>query len=296
MPDSPRLKTLQGQFFDLVRRPLDDRFRMSSLPRSGRLSQKSVQQLVKPNQKMTSSERLEIYARQYWFRVLDSLIEDYPGVRAILGAAKFDSLIEAYLVKFPSRSHTLRNLGNRFPAFLTRHASLQNARGRAAADMARLEWAKIEAFDEAELPLLQPETLAAGRMPRIRVQPHLRLLSLSYPVDEWLVKLNREEWRAEASNAVAAGGRRRRAAAGAPVLRRKNVCVVVHRHEFRPYFKRLDREAFVLLQELQKGRSFESAVQSALKIKRHSNVWWQNHLRQWFAEWSALGWLASRGK
>ena len=27
---------------------------------------------------------LEIYNRQYWFRVLDCLYDDYPGLRAIL--------------------------------------------------------------------------------------------------------------------------------------------------------------------------------------------------------------------
>jgi hypothetical protein len=37
-----------------------------------------------PNDRLTSFERLEIYNRQYWFRLLESLHEDFPGLRAVL--------------------------------------------------------------------------------------------------------------------------------------------------------------------------------------------------------------------
>ena len=40
---------------------------------------------IKPNDRLTSFERLEIYNRQYWFRVLGSMVEDFPGLRAVLG-------------------------------------------------------------------------------------------------------------------------------------------------------------------------------------------------------------------
>ena len=35
--------------------------------------------LVKPNDRLTPLERLEIYSRSYWFRVLDCLYDDFPG-------------------------------------------------------------------------------------------------------------------------------------------------------------------------------------------------------------------------
>jgi len=41
---------------------------------------------IKPNDRLTSFERLEIYNRQYWFRVLGGLAEDFPGLRAVLGS------------------------------------------------------------------------------------------------------------------------------------------------------------------------------------------------------------------
>ena len=75
-------------------------------------------QFIKPNDRLSSFERLEIYNRVYWFRVLDCLYDDYPGLRAIVGERKFMKLTTAYLAKYPSASFTLRNLGQRLEKFL----------------------------------------------------------------------------------------------------------------------------------------------------------------------------------
>ena len=55
---------------------------------------------------------------QYWFRLLDCIAEDFPGLEAVLGIARCNRLYRAYLAKYPSRSFTLRNLGDRLPQFL----------------------------------------------------------------------------------------------------------------------------------------------------------------------------------
>ena len=48
--------------------------------------------LIRANARMTAHERLEIYARQYWFRLLDCLYDDYPGLRSLLGQKRFHAL------------------------------------------------------------------------------------------------------------------------------------------------------------------------------------------------------------
>ena len=79
---------------------------------------KVADSFIKPNDRLTSFERLEIYNRVYWFRVLDCLYDDYPGLRAVLGEERFMKLITAYLAKYPSASFTLRNLGSRLEKFI----------------------------------------------------------------------------------------------------------------------------------------------------------------------------------
>lgn len=285
------LKSTQRLFLKMVRQPLTGNYRLKPMPKSGSLSRKSVHGLIKSNDILQAEERLELYARQYWFRIIDSLIEDFPGVRAILGEKRFDALIEDYIARCPSRSYTLRNLGSRFPGYLKLQLHSSRHADRAALEMAKLEWEKIEAFDAAEYSPLDPEALTLASA-KLQLQPHVRLLTLDYPVDDWLVRLNREEWRAEASNAVDASGlRQRRVRNGKPVFRSKRVQVVVHRHEFRVYFKRVEPEAFALLQLLQKGIALESALQRVVKRSPRTTAWWQRQLSKWFAEWSALHWL-----
>src|ERR1035441_6616739 len=116
-------------------------------------------ELVKPNDRLTSTERLGIYHRQYWYRILDSFDEDFPGLCAVLGNRAFQRLSHAYLTDCPSQSFTLRNLGARLEGWLTGHTEFAGANLALALDMIRLEWAHIAAFDNAERKALGPEDL-----------------------------------------------------------------------------------------------------------------------------------------
>src|SRR5580658_11114929 len=146
-------------------------------------------ELVKPNERLTSTERLNIYHRQYWYRILDSFSEDFPGLRAMLGERAFERLAKAYLTDCPSQAFTLRNLGSRLDRWLTEHPQFAGQKVGLALDMIRLEWAHIEAFDSAERKALGPEDLIElGPEMAIALQPYIRLLELQYPVDKLRVK------------------------------------------------------------------------------------------------------------
>src|SRR5258708_6003758 len=108
-----KLMTLQRAVARAVMQPLTLSERMQrTAPGGGRMSAYAAR-FIKPNDRLTSFERLEIYNRQYWFRLLSSMIEDFPGLRAVLGDRRFEAMSKAYLVDCPSRSFTLRNLGVR---------------------------------------------------------------------------------------------------------------------------------------------------------------------------------------
>src|SRR4029077_1914931 len=127
---------------------------------------------------------LEIYSRSYWFRILDSLYEDFPGLRAVLGQRAFHRISRAYLAECPSRSFTLRNVGSRLEGWLRNNPQFAGRRHALALDMVRLEWAHIEAFDSSAAKVLGPEDLLElGPDFRAELQPYIRLLALNYPVD-----------------------------------------------------------------------------------------------------------------
>src|SRR5258708_21424394 len=93
---------------------------LQPLTGSDRIAPKTDAEFIKPNDRLTSVERLEIYSRSYWFRVLDSLYDDFPGLRAVLGQRAFLRLSRAYLADCPSRSFTLRNLASCLDGWLRR--------------------------------------------------------------------------------------------------------------------------------------------------------------------------------
>src|SRR5277367_2239645 len=136
----------KGEFRDLqklmataVMRPLarDDSMQRKWI--DSRPTKKIAESFIKPNDRLTSFERLEIYNRQYWFRVRNCFYEDYPGLRVFLGDKKFERLADAYLAKFPSQSYTLRNLGSRLVKFIEVEPRCISPHKQLALDMARLE-------------------------------------------------------------------------------------------------------------------------------------------------------------
>src|SRR5579859_2349388 len=95
-----------GEFHELQRlmaravmRPLGRGDAMQKKWLNGRPTKNIAEDFIKPNDRLTSFERLEIYNRQYWFRLRDCFYKDYSGLRAILGDKKFGRLAEAYLEK-----------------------------------------------------------------------------------------------------------------------------------------------------------------------------------------------------
>lgn len=134
--------------------PLTPSDRMRRIGPDGRSLAHTAKEIIKPNDRLTAFERLEIYNRQYWFRILDGLSDDFPGLRAVLGDRRFNKLSQHYLTDCPSRSFTMRDLGSRLENWLAKRPQYAPGRLQLALDMVRLEWAEIEAFDAAfETPL-----------------------------------------------------------------------------------------------------------------------------------------------
>src|SRR5437870_2610718 len=97
-----QLRDIQRQFSSLVMRPQKVAGRLRARTTDGRLVRREAEGLMKPNRKLTSFERVEIYHQQYWLRLLSAMTEDFPGIRAVVGPPKFEHLARAYLSDCPS--------------------------------------------------------------------------------------------------------------------------------------------------------------------------------------------------
>ena len=288
-----KLLHLQRRMARAVMTPLTNSERMRPVAPDGRSMRAVASQIIKPNDRLTSFERLEIYNRQYWFRVLSAFAEDFPGVRAVLGGRRFDAMAKAYLIDCPSQSFTLRNLGSCLVNWLEKHPTWGGERQNLAVDMARLEWADIEAFDGKRKSSLKPEDLAGANPAelRLRLQPYVTLLALRYPVDDLLLQVRKDSDDLDvASNTFSERQKRKRVTAVAK-LEPNPIFLAVHRLDEDVYFRRLDREEFAILSAVHAGKSLNAAMGSALRESLTALADRAAHVEKWFHTWSALGWF-----
>jgi hypothetical protein len=288
-PRKSRLADIQRAMAGAIMRPL------TSAEGMQRDSATVAARIIKPNDRLDSFERLQIYNQQYWWRLLANFGEDFHGLRAVLGERKFDRLATAYLESCPSTSWSLRDVGSKLENFVATRPELVSPHERLALDMIRVEWARVVAFDGPERPRLDPERIAkvAPERLRIGVQPYVTLLELWHPIDEMLGKLRNAPIETESvSNAVEATRSRRRKRLFARVLKRP-VHLAVHRHDFSVYYKRLDSEAYQLLVSLRAGETLDSACAKAFFAAKELPEQSAAKVQGWFSNWMHLGWLCA---
>jgi hypothetical protein len=285
------LLELQRRMTEDVRRPLTADYEMRQTTDDGASVEAIAASYISPNDRLSSFERLEIYNRQYWFRLISALSEDFPTLNALLGFKRFDALTLAYLNENPSTSWTLRDLGAKLPSFLEAHPELAGRRHRLAVDVARLEWAYVDALDRKHrTPLTTEEAQAVGSESRLSLQPHLQLLDLSYSVDSLALAVKKRAPEAEIVSS-AASRRESQTRLKLPAMRQERVWLAVHRFDDSVYYRRIDRETFLLLSALRSGATVSKAVALAFEKTKLNAEAQANLLRESFAHASELGWF-----
>jgi hypothetical protein len=280
-------------------RPLTPQWGMQKRWADGASMKALASEFIKPNDRLSSFERLEIYNRQYWFRLLDCLYDDYPGLRAVIGERKFMKLATAYLSRYPSNSYTLRDLGNRLEQFLTEQPHWTGPHEELAFDMVRFEWAQVVAFDGPAKPPVTPDDILDTPPSKLRLglQPYLSLLELSFAVDDFLIAVKKRDsdvLRGEASNAMDAAPRAATRRKRLRFPKREKVFLAVHRHDNMLYYKRLEKEAFAILTALRRGATVEDACVEAMTGSRRTTIDWSAQIKEWFEAWSGLGWFCRK--
>jgi hypothetical protein len=287
------LAELQREMAAAVMMPLTANEQMRAQARNGRDMSAVAESFIAPNSRLSAFERLEIYNRQYWFRVLGGLAEDFSALRAVVGARRFEALSIAYLMEHPSRSFSLRNLGSKLPEWLDAHRQVTGRRHRLAIDVARIEWAFVEAFDNAERAALTLDQIATlDGASRLALQPHLQLIALDYPADDLVLALHDRQKR-DTSEAGVKHHSAELAPAKLPGLRRRHTWVAAHRVDYSVYYRRLRQEEFRTLAALRQGLPLAEALEAGFRDSQTLEARRPQRVRTWFAGWAELGWLCA---
>lgn len=272
-----RLLVMQRQFLTALHEPLlgESRARTDLPARAGATSAQftaTANTWLTPSAALEPVARLELYHRQYWYRLLDSLGEDFPALKLVLGAQPFWTLLERYLEATPPQAFSLRPLGAGLAGFVAQRRA-QLAHPDHVLDITRLEYAWIQAFDAAECPAAPSDSLASVEL---GLQPHVTVLALSTPADTL--------WR----RAYEGRPRGRISAAAAHPDR----FVAVYRDGLHRQIERVHPAGYALLSAIADHGSLEQALEAAaphLPARRGAAL-----VRSWFQQWTERRWLVTR--
>jgi hypothetical protein len=270
MPEVP-LSGIQRWMQEVVVHPGRVREAIRSPQARKEVDPKKIGEVILPSRTLDPEERVDIYHGMYLIRMEEALQSDYRGVQEFLGNRGFRKLVANYVQSFPSRSFTLNRLSDHLPEFIL---SQKGFRSRGFCyDLARLELAIAQVFDEEETPPLTPEEIAAfpeDAWEHARLEPirPLRLLSFKYSVNTFLQSVR--------------DGRRTH-----PRPRLKDTFAAIHRRSYSVYRLDLSRTAYDLLSDLVSGTTLGDAVQKAARRGRGAAK--EDELFRWFREWISGG-------
>jgi hypothetical protein len=248
------------------------------------LGPEEVEQVVVRSRALSGLERLEIYNRGYFARLVECLREEFPVLAHALGEATFDEFAVDYLQRYPSRSYTLNLLGAKFPRFLEETRPEDDTNDGTGVnwpdfliDLAQLELTYSEVFDGPGVerqPLLDAARLGAispERWPETRLVPVccLRLLTLRYPVHKYYSAVRKEK------------------KPRFPKPRPTYLAVTRRRFVVRRF--ELTWPQYVLLNALIMGQSVGEAICLTVEKTAGDLDDLAGQLREWFFNWTAEG-------
>ena len=186
----PDLFSLQKWFGSIISRPISSNSEMMPLSPSGRPLSQESEEHIRPNRKLTSQQRIEIYNQQYWWRLLSILHENFPTMTRLFGYADFNlSIGMPFLTKYPSRDWSLARLGDQLPLWVKQCYQAQDKELILAA--AEVDWSYQELFF-AQPPLdivASPQLISK----KLMLQPHLKIFKFPFDIFSLRAALLKEE-------------------------------------------------------------------------------------------------------
>ncbi len=146
----------------------------------------NLESVIRSSQNLTAREHLAIYQRSYLARLRDCMAGQFSALAYALGSELFEMFADQYLQRYPSESHTLVDLGKRFPQYLadTRPDADDDEKESwpdFMIELARFEYATTTLFDQAaneDLCYANMDTPDA----ELALNPVSRLFAHQYPV------------------------------------------------------------------------------------------------------------------
>lgn len=236
-------------------------------------------EFVRGNDRVSPARQVDIYREQFWLRHRESLADDFPSLVHFLSEASFDAFVRRYLAAHPPEDPSLRELPKHVVSF-AEGFPFEEISSALAVDLVRYEFAFIDVFDgpdpqpldAARIAAIPPEGWTTARVVLNPCVARLRLAHAAHRIS-YAVKDKAEL----PSIAPVDGGVR------LALYRRENVV----------RFSELTEPAYLLLEELDRGRSLVDACATITEGLDEAGIGAiQGQIGAWFASWASSGFIA----
>ncbi|MSQ00949.1 MAG: DUF2063 domain-containing protein [Myxococcales bacterium] len=261
---SPGLAETQAWFLDAITH------RTSVAAGERRASRRSgifADALLTPGPQLDALQRMEVYHTAYRVRLVEALADDFPAVRYVVGADKFDTMARRIIEASPSQTRNLNAYGRVLVDWLAGPGHGVSRQGFLH-ELATLEWALVDVVHAPVAPRLDARELAAIPMERwagLSFVPGAatRLLQSAWPVNPFF-----QAWRQGLD----------------PKLPERNPsAVVVYRHGFTVWRMDLSPLTHGLLARLLAGVPLGAAL---APVDGQAGA---DRVMQWFTAWVSGG-------
>ena len=266
----PELSDFQGWFSQASSRPLLPGNATRPRGIKGASLRLEAEARLQSNNGMSGLERLEVYNRQYWFRLITCMQEDFICAVHVMGLDKFNEWVIRFLDAHPAISPYLADLDRKFPIYLEKKYS---ARNRAAVlEAVVYDKAFASAFEAADgvPPVL---ALALTSKQKLGLAPHVTVLALTRDFSEYRKLCAEDE-----------------ALTGRFPLRARRYAVCLYRRDNVLYEKTLSTAEWTVLSALQKPRTLAALFRTLEKeLSPRALKAVERGLAEWFRDWTELG-------
>lgn len=241
----------------------------------------ALTRVVAGNARLSPLQQAEIYREQFWLRHVDALEEDFPGLSHLLGEERFARLARAYLEALPPRSWTLRDLGDRLPAFCRGYEGFDEAQAGPARALASLDWAFVDVFDAAAeehppLTLADVQGLPPAAWPaaRFTFDRTLTVLTLDHDVVAYRIAVRRGE------------------TPKGPIEARETHVALWRAADLKVRYRAVGLGENATLRALQGGATLGEALEAVLgQLPPEEVASLGDDLRRWFEGWAKRRWV-----
>lgn len=188
-----------------------------------------------------AATRLAIYSNAYRLRLIEVLQSDYETLHTLLGDDEFGQLLHRYIERYPSSDPNIRWFGGHMARFLK--ATSPYLAHPVLAETACVEWTLMRAFDAADSPLIETNTvmrIPAAIWPAMRpvLAPSVQRLQLAWNTVEIWRAIQAEETPPE------------------PTVLSTPIDWVIWRQDLQPHFRSLEVDEAWALDAVMAERTF----------------------------------------